>query len=95
VSSERKSKDEPQARRRRLDQLVSFPSDLFWFLRKWKPISISFNSPRLLWRMAMNRRVILACVLRGREEIEARNMAYADREAALKANPSFQGTANL
>ncbi len=26
--------------------------DFIWFLRKWKPVKVTFRSPKFYWRMA-------------------------------------------
>lgn len=60
-------------------------SNLLWFIRRWRPITIRvrFNSPHMLWRMATRREAILAAFIKSRQRAEAheRQWLIAQREA--------------
>ena len=60
--------------------MVRFLSDFRWFCRHWHPVIVRWNSPRMLWRMAMKREAIEAAVLRSRAKIAADEANQADKQ---------------
>ena len=49
-----------------------FLSDFWRFCHVWHPVSLRWNSPRMLWSMTMRRERIKAAILLRWEAIEAK-----------------------
>ena len=78
-----------------MNALVRFLRDFWWFCRRWHPVSVRWNSPRMLWRMAMKREAIKAAVLRSRAAIEADEANIQPHAEARSADSVQADVGNL
>jgi hypothetical protein len=46
-----------------------FLVNLWWFVNHWHPISVKWNSPRMLWKMAMRRDKIKDVIAKRKSEM--------------------------
>ena len=93
MSSERKPKDEPQAGRRRLDQLVQSPIRGSWKAAGWFVLSAAqFGPPyeALLWPDR-----IIDLTIRGGVAFIAATFAVEALVKCIKLNPRVLGTGHL
>lgn len=49
-----------------MTQILRFLRDFWWFAKRWRQVSVTWRSPRVLWRMAMRREAIKETIERNR-----------------------------
>jgi len=53
-------------------------ADFVWFCVHWHPFSVRWNSPRMIWNMAMKRERIRAAVLESHKMVTGYEMQLAE-----------------